>query len=126
MFDTILDAIKSFWDAGKLIVANIWDACRSSAVWILASFTAFIAITQRVMDFVWEQITFMCGLFQGLLIGNRNSEIAAAGSAVGDALVVANTFFPVQEALTLMGMLALLTITATLYRFIKSCIPTLS
>lgn len=122
MFTKLLEWLSKTWDVLWGIVQTGWDWAKSGWFWVIGVVLGFIAITDKVTMFIWQQLQTISSMIVGFSTSNGN--LSSNGNV--DALIVANTFFPVAELFTLLSALSLVMLAGLVYRFIKSWIPTVN
>ena len=111
------------WTGCKAIWQNVWNYIRVGWLWVVGTIVGFIAISEHVTAWV---LTGVMRLSES--IGRLSVDGLDPGSHVATSLsslfVIANTFFPVTELFTLLSALSLVALSAAIYTFLKSWVPT--
>lgn len=122
MFDWLL----SFWQGFKDFIAWIWTATWDTVVKWFSSVWGVVLSFCSFMAWLWDELNAIVNQLVSLVQTFAFPSVDVNSAGLTYYLNIANTFFPLQELfvfivswLTLVGVL-------TVYRLIKSWIPTLS
>lgn len=121
MFNGLIAWLAWLWSTIKAIWQACWEFIKTGWTWIVATIVGFIAITHQVSTFVVNVIGQVFDLINGVVLPNHN----LSSPSVGTLMDFANYIFPLNEGLTLMSAYSLVLMSLTLYKLIKSWIPTL-
>jgi len=125
MFTTLINWFIGLWTAIKNIWQLVWNFIRQSWLWLVGVIVGFIAITDKMIDFVTDAITMAVEGYDAMQMPTGANPEAVSGP-LGGVFTIANTFFPLSEMVTLVSAMAVLMLAVMLYRFVKSWIPTVS
>jgi hypothetical protein len=126
MFTSLLSFLGRIWEAQIAVLQTIWNWLKYGYAWLVAVVFGFLAITDTVVRFVWDQVTYLATTGYAFVGGAGQFMGDGIQSNFGSLLEVANVFFPVAEFFTLLSALSVVWVGGITYRFIKSWIPTVS
>jgi hypothetical protein len=113
LFDSIFYIGREAWRQAGVLLGNAW-------VWVAAVGVAL----KSVMEHFSDAVASVIGLSDALLFATF-PQLEQVGSLT-TLFTFANTFLPVVEGIAMLFTLALIVAAGTIYRFVKSWIPTLS
>jgi len=121
MFDTLIAALESMWDALIDTINGIWEYLKTGYTWVLGLLVGLTVWVKAIMDVVYDLLAQLVEAIGNLVV--PDGHISGAPSSL---LEVANTFSPIVEGFVILMALAALWAAAIVYRTIKSWLPTLS
>lgn len=123
MFDRIISWLAGAWSWLGWLKDEIWRQVRGGLLSVWGFVLIAVGWLWSAVDFISSSVAAVLAKVDALVFPSVS--VGMPGS-LSYAASVANTFFPLQEAITMAVAFMALVLGLTVYRLIKSWIPTLS
>jgi len=121
MFNTLINALESFWGALVGVVQTAWNYVQSGYVWLVGVVVVALGLIDSVVQQVYSMLQTASDALASIVMPS-----GSLASAPSSYLAMANTFFPLDAAIVMALALAALWAATMTYRVIKSWLPTVS
>jgi hypothetical protein len=109
----------AFFDWLSQVVIDIWDTCRTAITSWWAAMVIFVGLAYAGLNLVGNMAIQAATYLGSVVDGSVNAGYSGGGSTY--IFAVANTFFPLDEALRMMAAMVVgVWLPLGLYKFVKS------